>query len=453
MGAPMQTRLHALVARLTSLVVLASPSLALVPQDPPTPTPTPTPAPAIDPVGFRKLELSAALVAAAAEKKVVLLAFVDRGSDEGRKMASETWADPVMLRWLEARVVGLELDLKRDAALAERYGVTGNAATLVCTPAGDEIERWEGAVAAGELMSAMQRYLKGGEGLAAARKAWREDPASARARMKLGEAYAGMRILPKAGESYLAAWDQGAGQVEFAEERRYELVARLTELASRDQGLRREVARRRDEVRERLLRFAEGDDSLSLALDLAALNTGLLQPAKQYDVLLALRAREGTPPAVLAASFSDAVAHYLHREGRFKELLEARGDALAHFEATYAKWRPEYDKALAREDLPPTGLPASDPLLVRRAAILAQASLYVEALVRTGQGKAGHELAELVASFDPRPTTYLVLSGALERGGDAALKELFLTQGRKLLNEQERAELELLLQRAAGRGR
>lgn len=449
MAAPMQTRLHALAVRLTSLVVLVSPGLALVPQDPPPPQP----APATDPVGFRKLDLAAALKAAEAEKKVVLLAFVDRESDDGRKMASETWGDAVMLRWLEARVVGLELEFKRDAALAERYGVTGSAATLVCTPAGEEIERWEGVVAARELMPKMQPYLKGGEALAAARRAWREDPASARARMKLGEAYAGMRILPKAAECYLQAWDEGAGQAEFAEERRNELVSRLCELASRDQGLKREVARRRDVVRDRLLRFAEGDDPLALALDLAALNTGLLQPAKQYDVLLALRAREGTPPAVLAASFSDNVAFFLQREGRWKELLEARGDALAHFDATYGKWRADYDKALAREDLPPSGLPAADPLIVRRSALLAQAGVFVEALVRTEQAKAAFELAELVANFDPRPTTYLVLSGALERGGDAERKELFLVQGRKLLSEKERAELELLLQRAAGRGR
>lgn len=449
MAAPMPTRLLALAVRLTSLVLLAGPGLALAPQDPPSPTP----APATDPVGFRKLELPAALAAAEAEKKVVLLAFVDHESDDGRRMASETWGDAVMLRWLEARVVGLELDCKRDAALAERYGVTGSAATLVCTPAGDEIERWEGVIAARELMPKVQPYLKGGEALAAARKAWREDPASARARMKLGEAYAGMRILPKAGESYLAAWDQGTGQPEFAEERRNELVSRLCELAARDQALKREVARRRDAVRDRLLRFAEGDDSLSLALDLAALNTGLMQPAKQYDVLLALRAREGTPPAVLAASLPDSVAFFLQREGRWKELLEARGDPLAHFEATYVKWRAEYDKALAREDLPPSGLPPADPLIVRRSAILAQASVFVEALVRTGQAKSALELAELVASFDLRPTTYLVLSGALERGGDAERKELFLLQGRKLLGEKDRAELELLLQRAAGRGR
>ena len=454
MGAPMQTRLHTLVARMTSLVLLASPSLALVPQDPPPPPPPPpAPAPATDPVGFRKLDLPAALALAQTERKALLLAFVDRATEDGQKIASDTWTDAVMLRWLDARVIALELDPRRDTELARKYGITKGATTLVCTTAGEEVERWEGPVAARELMPAMQPYLKGGEALAAARKALSEDPASARARMKLGTAYAGMRLMPKAAESYLAAWDQGAGQAEFAEERRGELVSRLSELASRDQTLKREVARRRDEVRERLMRFTEGDDSLAFALDLASLNTGLLQPAKQYEVLLALRARANTSPALLAASFPDAVAHFLAREGRWVELLEARGDALAYFEVNCAAWRREHDAALAREDLQPAGLPTSDPILVRRAAILAQASLYVEALVRTTQSAVARELAELVAGFDRRPTTCLVLSGALERGGDTQGKELFLAQGRKLLDEKDRAELELLLQRATARGR
>ena len=90
---------------------------------------------------FRALSYEAALEAARAEQKLVLVDFFTTWCPPCRKLDRETWPDPRVASWLGERTVALKVDAEKEAALARRYRVEVYPTIVIARADGSEIDR------------------------------------------------------------------------------------------------------------------------------------------------------------------------------------------------------------------------------------------------------------------------------------------------------------------------
>lgn len=90
---------------------------------------------------FRALAYPAALEAARAEQKLVLVDFFTTWCPPCKKLDRETWPDPRVAKWLGERTVALKVDAEKDAELARRYRVEVYPTIVIAKADGSEIDR------------------------------------------------------------------------------------------------------------------------------------------------------------------------------------------------------------------------------------------------------------------------------------------------------------------------
>lgn len=362
--------------------------------------------PAPSPSGFRPLGFDAALIQAQALSVPLLVDFYDPASDEWTVMKRVTWGDPVTLRWLEARVVAVQFEFSREAELAQRLGVTSPATCVFLTPEGLEIDRLRGFVDARTFMTEGQGIVNCMKHVGPARLALDADRLNPVARVDLGLAYLSCRRLARALEEVLWAWDHGYERVDFREARLSELPLVIKRVLAAYPGGRQAVIERRDQLQKRLLAFEEGADSVRLAREVSALNTGLFAEKKQLELFNDLRARPKVPREVLEALYCRMLVDMLIRDKRWSELLDGRGDVLLWLDSEYLTLR-EVAAAVERGE---QGLGISaDALSIRRNGALHLAGGYVEALFSTGKAREASEAIDLVLLHDARAQAHHTL--------------------------------------------
>jgi len=81
-----------------------------------------------------------------------------------RKMASESWADPRVDSLVRSRFVPLQLDAEHHANLLQRLGVRAFPTTLVFSPTGANVAKFEGYLPPGRLLQKLRDYDEAGSG-------------------------------------------------------------------------------------------------------------------------------------------------------------------------------------------------------------------------------------------------------------------------------------------------
>ncbi len=362
------------------------------------------PAPA--PSGFRALSFESALIQAQASSLPLVVDFYDAASPEWTVMKQVTWGDPITQRWLEARVVAVQFEFDRERDLAQRLGVTSGATCVFLTPEGLEIDRLRGFVDARTFMSEGQGIVNCTRQVGAARLALDADRLNPIAHVDLGLAYLSCRRLARALEEVLWAWDHGHDRVEFREARLSELPLVFKRVLAAYPGGRHALMERRDRLQTRLVAFEEGDDSVQLALEVAALNTGLSAEKKHLELFGAVLARPNVSRRVVDALYCRMLIDMLIRDKRWKELLDGRGDVLLWLDAEYLTLR-DVAQAVERGE---EGLGVSaEALAIRRNGVLHLAGGYVEALFATGKAREAREAIDLVLLHDARAQAHHTL--------------------------------------------
>lgn len=369
---------------------------------------------------FRALDFAQALAAAAAEERPLLVDFRDPDSAEAKTMDAMTWGDPIMRRWLDARVVPVQYDIRASAELAERLGVSKTPTTVLLTSEGAEIDRLVGVMEPRPMMAEALEILQCGARVGPARQALQRDPLDPAAHVELGLAYFGCARWHRSLDELLWAWDHGGARPEFELPRRLDLPRTFARLIKRYPAARDPLVLRRDRTQERLLAFEEGADSVALALDVGALNTALSAERKQLQLFEQLLAREGTPRQVVEASFNKLVSEHLIREKRWAQWLAGRGDVLVWLDAEYVRLARD---AAAVERGEESGDPEQTEhgVLVRRNGLLFQASVAVQALCATGKPAHARDVASTVLLHDARSEAHRALVQACASAGATEL--------------------------------
>lgn len=350
--------------------------------------------------GFRPLDYRSALIAAQAESLPVLVDFFDPQSNEWTVMQKLTWGDPITARWLQARVVAVQFDLRSQRELAEQLGVATAPTAVFLTSDGLEIDRLRGFVDARQFMNQGQSILGCEQDVQPARLALVADAKNPTAHVDLGLAYLGCRRLPRALEEVLWAWDHGYERPEFREARLSELPLVFKRVIAVYPGGRQALIERRDVLQAALLAFEEGADWVRLASEISALNTGLFAEKKQLQLFDQIVARPGTPRSVVTALYNRMLIDMLIRDKRWPELLAGCEDVLVWLDREYLTLK-DVEIAVERGDEPKLGV-SPEALKIRRNGVLHMAGGYIEALCATGKSREAAQAVELVLLHDAR---------------------------------------------------
>lgn len=380
--------------------------------------------------GFRKLDYPSALIAAQAESRPLLVDFFDSQSNEWVVMQKVTWGDPITARWLEARVVAVQFDLREQRELAEKLGVATAPTAVFLTSEGLEIDRLAGFVDARNFMSQGQSIVACEQSVQPARLALAADPKNPTAHVDLGLAYLGCRRLARALDEALWAWDHGYERLEFRDARLSELPLVLKRVIAAYPGGRQPVIERRDALQAKLLEFAEGADWVRLASEISALNTALFAEKKQLALFSQLVARPGTPRAVIAALYSRMLVDMLIRDQRWADLLAGCEDVLVLLDRDYLALK-DVEIALERGDEPALGV-SPEALAIRRNGTLHLAGGYVQALFATGKPREAVQAIDLVLLHDRRAMAHHTMMRACLAGREPGM-------AKDLLERAERA--------------
>ncbi|MBS0261112.1 MAG: thioredoxin family protein [Planctomycetes bacterium] len=73
-----------------------------------------------------------------------------------RKLERTTWADPKVMRALDADFVSIKLDAAKHQKFVDRMGISAYPTTLLLTPDGDLIRRIEGYVPPQDMLKHLQ---------------------------------------------------------------------------------------------------------------------------------------------------------------------------------------------------------------------------------------------------------------------------------------------------------
>lgn len=402
------------------------------------------PSPARAQAPFRELSFADALAEAARRDKAVFVDFFTTWCGPCKKLDALTWTDPAVRAWLEAVSVPLKLDAEREVELARRYAIGAYPTLLFLDREGRELDRIQGFVAPGELLTRGARILAGESELQALLAAVAGDGAEdPHLRQKLGMTLAQRGQEARGLEHLLWSWDHGLLRADFAPVRGSLLLGQLARLAKTHPPAREALELRRAAAADAL---RAGDASLQQAEDLVALDRALGRgedTLASYDELRASEAYAGRPELAraLQATLYRALFERLADSRRYEELLA--GLAL---EEDLAQEIEAYRRLLAEHGNGPQS-PAG-PLLAR---LVARYTRVHEAQLATGRVEDARATVDALLALAPGVRTYLGLASSARRAGsEAALAEL-LERARRELPPRERDRLERQARRAAER--
>ena len=95
------------------------------------------------------------------QKKKVLVHFYANWCFYCRKMAKETFQDPLVVSYLNKNFISIRVDCDKDKRTASRYGVRGLPTTWFLTEKGEGIGNLPGYLPAGRLLQILKQLTAG----------------------------------------------------------------------------------------------------------------------------------------------------------------------------------------------------------------------------------------------------------------------------------------------------
>ena len=137
---------------------------------------------------FAALSFDQALKRALAEKKLVFVDFYAAWCVPCKIMDATTFKDPKVVQFLKDKVVALRVDVEQQAALAEKYHVSGFPTLMFLQPEGKVVEVIAGATDAEDFLHRAENALAGRDTLTQYRQALKSAPDDPTLHARIAEA-------------------------------------------------------------------------------------------------------------------------------------------------------------------------------------------------------------------------------------------------------------------------
>lgn len=366
---------------------------------------------------FRPIGLDAALAAARAEKKCVLVACVRPASVEAKKLQTATWNEPRLREWMAAKTVPIQIDVDAAQELVDRLRVHTAPTVIFLGESGLEMDRVTGLLDGRAFLAEAKAILGGADPLERARKRLAASPNDPYRRLDVALVLVDRGDFTAALEAFAWCWDHGVeADPGFTTTRRTFLLREIVRLSRLHPAAVDEMSRRTARILERITACDVAEADL---LDFLLLNRELGQEERTLAAFDGLDSAS-EPCAALRARLQPLVIDALVGARRYEEVAVWIGDPRERFNTTVAEFRAEAER-IEREH-------PSDAFVrveARRREVCKQAARHHEALLGAKRYDAGERLSKLVLYFDARGSTYLsLIRGALRAEAHAQAKAL-----------------------------
>jgi thioredoxin-related protein len=397
-----------------------------------------------DPV-FQPVSYEEALELAREEERLVVVWVVTEDCGDCDRMREKTWSNAAVQRWLEVEGVAVEVDAADRPDLVEAFAVEVYPTLLFLERNGDEYHRTTGFLKARLFIETFRSLNEGRLNLRQAQNALAADPDNPLLRLDLSRALVDMGLKQAGLEQYEALWSGSRGVPEHDRVHFVNVPTEVAALAGGFQPARRALLRWRARAMRVVSGEEEGDPVLA-ARELSAIHQHMRDPEDQLAVWDEARAREGTPPEVLAALFDDAVIQQLYSQRRYEELGQGLGDTLVRADnllnGLEGFRRRKREGALRPEEV--------NTVTVLENLLVAKTSMYLEVLLRLGRTDEAEDLKTLVLVKEPSVHSYTSMMNAARRARNNAFARSIAEEGLALLKPKERAQLQNAYDRAFG---
>ncbi|HEV8323471.1 MAG TPA: thioredoxin family protein [Myxococcota bacterium] len=369
---------------------------------------------------FTDLRVDAALAAAAASHRVVVVDFFTKWCKPCKVMDETAWKDARVRAWMGAHAVGVRVDAEEDRSTAKRYDVRGFPTVLVLRADGTEVERLVGSRETAVLLAALDAAKDGKDAVTRAGElaagGGATDP---EAHLAYARALIAKDRPAEALPELLWCFDRGGDTPSFAETRLDDVVPRLGALAPKLPAAGVELRRRRDDATLALSAAggagapsaAARDAAVRGARDVAALNLALGEATRTLALYDTLRAG-GPATATGAEALLPLAAPLLADAHRYADLLAATGDVAALVTRTLEEHDAQ-EATLKAAGAKPASIDA------RRAAVVERLAVYYEALLGVGRRADADALAARLYALDGSSATRRLLERAAANAGAA----------------------------------
>ena len=339
-------------------------------------------APPADP--FRPIGFDEALVAAAREKKLVLVDFHSAASEASKRLEKMTLGESGVRSFLKTKVVAIRAELAASTELAEKFRVESAPTLLFVDAQGLEVDRYVGFLEPRKFLEQARGTLAGKDGIARARAKIAAGSKDPRVRLELAELLIGRGKHEEALAELLVCFDRGAiDDPTFAETRSTVVLTRLHRLGQVWPEALARLAERSDAAAKRVVDGSGGmpdvDEAIRIDVELGRVE----RLTRLYDRLKAkpeaAEARKRIAPHVVVVMLADH---------RYKDALECVGDPAIALEKRIVAC----DAKDAAESC-------------RRDAVARGAELF-EIALGAGQDEAANALVDRLVKFEPKVGTY-----------------------------------------------
>jgi hypothetical protein len=371
-----------------------------------------------------------AMAKSALQKRLVLLVFLGERCPKCPVIESITLKDPRVQGWMELNVIALRLF--DDVELAKRFSVSAVPSILLLDRNGLEIDRITEYMEPPEFVTALVDLKEGRGGLSRARRELEANPDDPQAHLELARVMVLRGRAAEAVEHFFWAFDRMRGDPTLEDERLRKVLGELKVLQRSNNAASQGLKDRRDRAAATLL---EGFDPktplpelLLCARELVLFNGalgGLNQTMLAWE---STRKREGMPPEVVAALFTDMVQSQLLTDRRYQDYLDGLGDPLVKLEAQLAELQ-----AIKVE----LTLQGKRDIAIQSSGnrISFDAGRYYEALGGVGRPEEAEAVAELLLVMEPTAQAYISLVTAAKRLGQLEKAEAWRQRGLATLKE------------------
>ena len=357
---------------------------------------------------FRPVSFDAALQAAAAEKKIVMLDFVSASCPPCGRMDLTTWRDAAVAGFLRTRAVALRIDGDADHVLVSRYRINYYPTMLLLDANGAVIDRLTGYKSPEKFISEFSDSLAGKTTLKRAQAdaaIAKNDPEKGpQARLDLDDALVEEGRYSEALRDYLWLYDKGMKGSVYSDLRTSYLLYKIKILGRRYPPAVEALKRRRDAAQELLRAPAVKDDDVD---EFCSLDDSLGEKAHTLAVFDSLTGGGAARKRLGRCVFDQLIAGRRYAEAvEFRSFEEAERDL-------------ESDRTLywgSKSDMD------AETLRGLRALSVEETAQRIEAFAGSGKLDEAREIMRRLAALDDSPETRGVVQSHLRRCGQSDLR-------------------------------
>ena len=350
------------------------------------------------------LDFDAARAAARDAEKFLVVAFVQEGNAESKRLDS-TWRDGKVREWIAAKAIAIAVDVGKQPALAEEWRVHHVPTIVFLGPSGIELDRSRGFRDAKAFLADAASVATGKDAIVRTKEKLATSERDPWLRLDHACALHDQGRLRDALEAYLACWDRGVeADPAFAYARTRTVLPRIVKLAEIYPAATDAAIARVQKIGEKATEGVATDAEIADFLELT-------DAFDRDDLVLALDdvlKPKGASAAPLRKKLAPRLADQLIDEKRYDEALAALGDAEKELDARIAAYEAQRKQAAERA--------GADPgLALERGRIVGFAVDCFEAALTTSQGDLASRLAARAVAFDPSVRTYADLIARARR--------------------------------------